>query len=109
MKGCVHQGSALSPLLFLIAMNVLPGNVKNFSLMELLYVDDLALNWKSLDKVIEGWKRVLTGKRLRIHVKKIRGIQLLHSKITYVLKLDLFNVYGKQVGCKSIKCQIWVH
>ena len=109
MKGCVYQGSALSPLLFVIAMDVLPGIVKNFSLMELLYVHDLALNWKSLDKVIEGWKSVLTGKGLRIHVKKTRGIQLLHSRITYVLKLVLFNVYGKQVGCKSTKCQIWVH
>ena len=37
----VHQGSALSPLLFIMVMDVLTEDVRDGSLMELLYADDL--------------------------------------------------------------------
>ena len=43
VKVGVHQGSALSPLLFIIVMDVLTEDVRNGSLMELLYADYLAL------------------------------------------------------------------
>ena len=45
MKVDVHQGSALSPLLFIIVVNVLTEDVRDGSLMELLYADDLVLYW----------------------------------------------------------------
>ena len=89
-------------------MDVLPYNVRDFSLMELFYVDDFAVYGKSLDEVMERWKRVLEGRGLRVNSKKTRGIQLLHGNITYVLKVDPCNVYGKQVGCNSTKCLKWV-
>ena len=53
-------------------MDVLPDNVRDFSLMELLYADDLALYRKSLDDVMERWK-VLEGKELRVNVEKTKG------------------------------------
>lgn len=72
MRVGIHHGSPLSPLLLAIAMDVLPDNVRDFSLMELLYADDLALYRKSLDDVMERWK-VLEGKELRVNVEKTKG------------------------------------
>ena len=72
MRVGIHHGSPLSPLLLAIAMDVLPDNVRDFSLMELLYADDLALYQKSLDDVMERWK-VLEGKELRVNVEKTKG------------------------------------
>ena len=43
MKVGVLQGSALSPLLFITVMDVLTEYVRDGSLIELLYADDLVL------------------------------------------------------------------
>ena len=45
----LHQESALSPLLFIMVMDVLTEDVRNGSLMELLYADDLVLCGESLN------------------------------------------------------------
>ena len=49
----VHQGSALSPLLFIKVMDVLTEDVRDDSLMELLYADDLVLCGESLNEVMD--------------------------------------------------------
>ena len=43
VKVGVHQGSALSPILFTMVMDVLTEDVRDCSVMELLYADDLVL------------------------------------------------------------------
>ena len=43
VKVGVHQGSALSPLLLTMVMDVLTEDVRDCSVMELLYADDLVL------------------------------------------------------------------
>ena len=45
----LHQESALSPLLFIMVMDVLTEDVRDGSLMELLYADDLVLCGESLN------------------------------------------------------------
>ena len=65
VKVGVHQGSALSPLLFIMVMDVLTEDVRDGSLMELLYADDLALCGESLNEVMEKygrWKNAVKGK-----------------------------------------------
>ena len=49
VKNGVHQGSTLSPLLFIMVMDALTEDVRDGLLMELLYADDLVLCRKSLD------------------------------------------------------------
>ena len=46
VKFGVHQRSALSSLLFITIMNVLIEDVRDGSLMELLYADNLVLFWE---------------------------------------------------------------
>ena len=46
VKVSVHQGSALSLLLFIIVMDVLIKDMRDDSLMELLYADDHDLRWE---------------------------------------------------------------
>ena len=47
VKVGVHQRSALRPLLFIMVMDVLTENVRDGSLRELLYADDLVLHGES--------------------------------------------------------------
>ena len=68
VKAAVHQGSALSPLLFIMVIDVLTEDVMGGLLMELLYVDDLALCGESLNEVMKKygrWKNVEEEKGLR--------------------------------------------
>ena len=53
----VHQGPALSPLLFIMVMDVLTEDVRDGSLMELLYADDLVLCGLSLKEVMDKYGR----------------------------------------------------
>ena len=115
VKGGVHQGSALSPLLFIIVMDVLTDDVRNGSLMELLYADNLLLCGESLNVVMDKYvksKNAVEGKGLRVNVDKTKGIQLLFGKKSSISKFDSCGVCGERVGCNSIhcmKCQRWVH
>ena len=57
VKVGVHQGSALSPLLFIMVMDILTEDVRDGSLMELLYKDDLVLCEESLNEVKDKYGR----------------------------------------------------
>ena len=75
----VHQGSALSPLLFNMVMDVLTEDV---SLMEFLYAD-LVLCGESLNEVMRKygrWKNAVEMIGLRVNVDKTKGTQLLFGK-----------------------------
>ena len=72
VKVGVHQGSALSPLLFILVMDVLT-DVRDGSLMELVYADDLVLCGESLNEVTDKygrWKNAMEGKPPRLNVNK---------------------------------------
>ena len=106
VKVGVHQGSALSPLLFIMVMDVLTDDVRDGSLMELLYADDLVLCGESLNGVMDKygrWKNAVEGKGLRMDVNKTKGmpkgIQLLFRKKSNVSKVDPCGVCGERVGC----------
>ena len=56
VKVGVHQGSVLSPLLFVVIMDALTLAFREGLPMELLYADDLILMAESREKLIERIK-----------------------------------------------------
>ena len=116
VKVGVHQGSALSPLLFIMVMNVLTEDVRGGSLMELFYyANNLDLCGKSLNDVMDKhgrWKNAVEGKCHRVNVDITKALQLLIGKKRSVSKVDPCGACVERVGCNSIqcmKCQRWVH
>ena len=115
MKVGIHQRSALTSLLFIIVMVVLTEGVRDGSLMELLYADDLVLWGESINEVMDKygrWKNAVEGKVLSVNVHKTKGMQLIFGKKSSVSKVDPWGVCGERIGCNSIqctKCQRWVH
>ena len=99
VKVSVHQGSPLSSLLFIIVMDLLTKNMRDVSLMELLYADNLVLCGESLNEVMYKygrWKNAVEGKGVRVNVNKTKGIQLLFGKKSNVSKVDPCGVCGEQ-------------
>ena len=98
-----------------MAMDVLTEDVRDESLMELLYADDLVLCGELLIDVMDKykrWKNAVEGKGLRVNVDKTKGMQLSFGKKSSVSKVDPCGFCGERVGCNSIqctKCQKWVH
>ena len=101
----------MSPLLFIMVMDVLIEDVRDDSLMELLHADDLVLCGESLNEVMdkyERWTNAVEEKSLVVNVDKTKGVQLLFRKKSIVPKKDPWGICGERVGYNSIqftKCQ----
>ena len=75
VKVGVHQGSVLSPLLFIIVLEALSQEFRTGTPWELLYADDLVISAKSetdLRNRLGRWKRALENKGLRVNVRKTK-------------------------------------
>ena len=74
----LHQGSALSPLLFIIVMDVLASDVGTHLPWGLLFADDLALCAESnveVEEELEKWRRVLEENGLNISRVKTKYLR----------------------------------
>ena len=75
VKVGVHQGSVLSPLLFIIVMEALSRNFRGGLPMELLYADDLVLMAESEELLmvkLRKWKEGMEEKGLRVNMGKTK-------------------------------------
>ena len=76
VKVGLHQGSVLSPLLFVIVMEMISRELRAGLLLELLYADDLILMAKSeeslRDKAVK-WKSRVGSKRFEDEYRKNEG------------------------------------
>ena len=65
MKVGVHQGSALSPLLFAFVVDVIMESVRNGLMSEMLYADDLVLTSETIEGLREKfckWKEAFESR-----------------------------------------------
>ena len=113
----VHQGSVLSPLLFITVMEALSREFRIRCPWELLYADDLVIVAESLEELkirLKNWKSGLEEKGLKVNVGKTKVLCSRHdatkSKIASVK--HPCGVCMKGVGANSILClgcRKWVH
>ena len=116
VKVGVHQGSVLSPLLFIIVLEALSQNFRVGLPWELLYADDLVLMAETEEKLLRKlrqWKDGFEAKGLKVNVGKTKvmrnvdGTGSLKDAGKYPC-----SVCRKGVGRNSIlcsRCKLWVH
>ena len=112
-----HQGSVLSPLLFIIVMEALSREFRIGCPWKLLYADDLAIVAESLEELkirLKNWKSGLEEKGLKVNVGKTKVLCSRHdatkSKIASIKHPSC--VCMKGIGANSIlclSCRKWVH
>ena len=98
----VHQGSVLSPLLFIIVLEALSREFREGLPMELLYADDLVLMAESRELLMEKlrkWKNGMEAKGLRVNAGKTKVMQ---CRVSRFQSEDPCSVCRKGVGDNSI-------
>ena len=89
VKVGLHQGSALSPLLFIIIMDVLAEEARTTPPWAMLFADDLVLVSETVEEVeeeLERWRAVIENKGLRISRSKTEYLVPSHQQ--GVVKLE---------------------
>jgi len=112
----VHQGSVLSPLLFVVVMEALSRTFRQGLPMELLYADDLVLmadSEESLLEMVKKWKAGMEGKGLRVNMSKTKVMRC-RDGAGQVIKTGKYpcGICQKGVGSNSImctSCSTWCH
>ena len=116
VKVGVHQGSVLSPLLFILAMEMLSKNLRTGLPWEVLYADDLVLiadSLQELENKYTAWKHGMESKGLRVNtgktkvMKSQRGIKTQNKSGNHPCGVCLQGVSSNSILCPSCKC--WVH
>ncbi|XP_057306970.1 uncharacterized protein LOC130645111 [Hydractinia symbiolongicarpus] len=112
----VHQGSVLSPLLFILVLEALLMEFRTNCPWELLYADDLVLKAESMEELVEKfkkWKKGIEEKGLRVNTAKSKVIfSSIAAKCDLVVGKWPCGVCRKRVGSNSFFCQTckhWVH
>jgi hypothetical protein len=112
----VHQGSVLSPLLFISVLEALSREFREGLPWELLYADDLVLiadSESELMKKLSRWRTGMEAKGLRVNMEKTK---ILKCQVKYGVEEDSgkwpCGVCRKGVGSNSIMCTTckkWIH
>ena len=111
----VHQGSALSPVLSVIVVDVITENARMGVVNELLYADDLVVMSKDMEDLKErfwNWKDALESKGLKVNTRKTKLMVSESEGQIFKSKIDSCGVCGRRIMANSMlctKCKNWVH
>ena len=112
----VHQGSVLSPLLFIIVMDELSKDIRKGVPWELMFADDLALTEESeleVMRAFEKWRAAMESKGLKVNMEKTKLMVTGKRSHDRVLAGRWpCGCCGKGVGVNSILCIVcnkWCH
>ena len=112
----VHQGSALSPLLFIIVMEEASKECRKGTPWELLYADDLVLTAESKDEVINmfrKWRDDVEKRGLKINLNKTKFMST-GKEAREKIQSGRWpcSCCGRCVGTNAIlctECNLWCH
>jgi len=116
VKVGVHQGSVLSPLLFICVMEALSREFKEGVPWELFYADDLVLIAETEELLLEKFKRWKVGieaKGLRVNMGKTKvmkcqvGLGQVEDTGKYPCGVCKSGVGANAILC--IACKKWIH
>ena len=115
--GIHHQGSVLSPLLFIIVMDAFSCEFRTGCRWKLLYADDLVIAAESLDELkckFTTWKGNLSSHGLRVNMGKTKVICSSYTDNRPMKNSDKYPcaICKQGTGSNSIycgKCKHWVH
>ena len=116
VKVGVHQGSVLSPLLFIIVLEALSREFRSGVPWEDLYADDLVIIAESLEECVRKrltWKEAMEKKGLRVNAGKTKimicgtGLDLLQSSGEFPCAVCRTGVGSNSIFCNG--CKHWVH
>ena len=112
----VHQGSVLSPLIFIIVMDVLARELGGNLPWELLYADDLMLmefSEEGIREKLRRWKHGLEIRGLKVNMEKTKVMAMgKASNLDHKSGKWPCGVCRKGVGSNSIQCSRclqWIH
>ena len=116
VKVGVHQGSVMSPLLFIIVLEALSKRFRRGLPFELLYADDLVLVAESESELLNRlsvWKKSMEEKGLRVNMAKTK-VMVCQAKSGQVKDSGKWpcGICKKGVGSNSIQCsqcKKWIH
>ncbi len=104
----VHQGSALSPLLFILVMDSVTRDIQKPAPWCLLYADDVMLandSREELQKEVQTWKDRLAKYGLKLNVGKTEYLEIGEQRSgtikvdgQQVPKIDLFKYLGSRLA-----------
>ena len=116
VKVGVHQGSVLSPLLFIIVLEALSREFRAGVPWEDLYADNLVIIADSLEECVRRlliWKEAMEKKGMRVNAGKTKvmicgtGLDLLQSSGEYPCAVCRTGVGNNSIYCNG--CKLWVH
>ena len=116
VKFDVHQGSVLSPLLFIIVLEALSCEFCCGVPWKGLYADDLVIIGESLEECVKRlltWKEAMEEKGLRVNAGKTKiticgtELDLLQSSGEFPCAVCRTGVGSNSMSCKG--CKHWVH
>ena len=116
VKVGVHQGSVLSPLLFIIVHEALSREFRSGVPREDLYADDLVIIAESLEECVRRlltWKEAMEKKGLRVNAGKTKimicgtELNLLQISGEFPCAVCCTGVGSKSIFCSG--CKHWVH
>ena len=116
VKVRVHQGSVLSPLLFITVLEALSREFQAGVPLEDLNADDLVIIADSIEECVRRlliWKEAMEKKGLRVNAGKTKvmicgtGLDLLQSSGEYPCAVCRTQVGNNSIYCNG--CKLWVH
>ena len=112
----VHQGSALSPLLFVVVMQEATRAAREEDMWDLLYADDLVITAESEEEAVRKlhiWKREMETRGLKVNIDKTKMMVVGREPMVRPQRGRYpCGVCGEGVGVNSVWCQgceRWCH